>query len=134
MAPTWDGCIATRDSGTIENWISQDIVDRCRLQVRKGLLEEHTTFDGKTLSSCATVQPTWYLYGTQKSYKCEFRVVSDPPFDVLFGWNFLQAYPNLLSSKDAKPANPLLVLVQKKKEVCSLIWIDIVLAYRLLVG
>ena len=130
IAPTFEGCIATRDSGTVENWISQDIVDRFRLEVRKGLLEEHTTFDGKTLSSCETVQPTWCLRGSHKSYKCEFRVASDPPFDVLFGWSFLKRYPDLLDSEDAVSDDPLLVLVQRKKEVSTRAGIKSVLSLQ----
>jgi hypothetical protein len=117
--PPWDGVIATRDTGTERNWIDHRVVERFGLQVTRGLIEQWTTFNGQTLTSCETVRPTWCLSGGQKSYKVEFLVVTgcDPPFDVLFGRSFLNKYPDILSSKNAQQASPLQVLVQKKPKV-----------------
>lgn len=119
MGPTWESCVATKDTGTKENWISQDIVDRYGLEVERGYLQENITFNGEILSSCERVTATWNLNGSTKSHKCHFRVVATAPFDVLFGRNFLKEYPGVLNSKAAS-GSPLLVLVQKTKDVCSM--------------
>lgn len=119
IAPSWEGVIATKDTGTENNWIGQHIVDRFRLEVTSGLLQEHEVFNGGTLSSFEIVEATWCISQAQRSYRAQFRVVENAPFDVLFGRNCLSNHRRILDSKEArsKSASPLLVLVARKKNV-----------------
>ncbi|KAH6677397.1 hypothetical protein B0J14DRAFT_560185 [Halenospora varia] len=105
-----ENVIATKDTGTRENWISSNVVYRCGLVPRKGLPQIYETFDGTVLESGEVVNPSWFRQGTGQSQKTEFRVVLDPPFDVLFGRNFLAHSSHLL---DDTP-DPVQPLVQRK--------------------
>ncbi|KAH6664045.1 hypothetical protein B0J14DRAFT_250994 [Halenospora varia] len=111
----WDGVVATKDTGTKQNWIDQSLVNRFELTVTEGLNQEHTTFNGQTLNSFQTVQITWTLVDGARSYRTEFRVVpaeAKTPFQVLFGRNFLHRYPDLLGKRNQQ-AEPVAVLVQE---------------------
>lgn len=52
----WQGLKAVIDTGTEENWISQAIVERLGLDVKKGLPVKFVTFDGRKLSSGTIVE------------------------------------------------------------------------------
>jgi len=119
IAQSWEGAIATKDTGTVENWIDFEIVRRFELEIEQGYLQEHIVFDGKPLYSCEVVTATWCVSGSQKSHTAQFRVVRDAPFDVLFGRNFLANHAQVLNSKEARSASakPNLVLVPKKQTV-----------------
>lgn len=85
----WYGAVATLDTGSDENWISQDVVDRLRLKVFNGLLSKFKTFNGEIGESDSAVRATWSRHGRGTSHITFFRVVSNAPFDILFGRNFL---------------------------------------------
>ncbi len=85
----WYGIIATLDTDSDENWISQDIVDRLRLEVANGLVTKWRGFNGATVASDSTVRATWCNRGAGISYASVFRVVPNAPFDILFGRNLL---------------------------------------------
>jgi len=109
----WNAVIATLDTGATENWISQRIVDRCRLAIESGRSVQFLQFEGKTFESDKTVRATWRGQLGRKTQVAVFRVADKgSPFDVLFGWTFL-------SNEDCEnfcpePADPALVLVQSQ--------------------
>jgi len=85
----WHGVIATLDTGSDENWISQEVVDRLRLDVTNGLVTKWRSFNGANVASDSTVRATWSNLGTGVSYANIFRIIPDPPFDILFGRNLI---------------------------------------------
>ena len=102
----WYGLIATLDTGTTENWISQAIVERVGLDVSKGLVTKWTTFNGEQLLSGSTVASTWCSEGHPITHVTEFRVVYNPPFDVLFGTNLLFS-PEINFFRDERGSHPI---------------------------
>ncbi|KAE9380253.1 hypothetical protein N431DRAFT_449044 [Stipitochalara longipes BDJ] len=85
----WYGVIATLDTGSDENWVSQEVVDRLKLDVSKGLVCEWKTFNGHSFESDSSVKVTWCSRGRGTSRVNVFRVVPNGPFDVLFGRTFI---------------------------------------------
>ena len=81
--------VVTLDTGTDENWISQRIVDRLNLEVKKGFVTRWRAFDGRKVESDSTVKAAWSSCGRGISHVSVFRVVSDAPFDTLFGHNLI---------------------------------------------
>jgi hypothetical protein len=79
------------DTGSDENWISQEVVDRLRLDVHKGLVTRWKTFNGEAFASDASVRVTWCSRGRGLSYANVFRIVPNAPFDVLFGRNLIMS-------------------------------------------
>lgn len=109
----WKGFKATRDSGTVLNWITRKTVIRLHLKIIGGLIQECETFNGQILKSTEIVKATWAVPGGPKSYVNEFSIVDDGPFDVLFGNNFLKAHSKILDGV----ADPACVLAQGKVKV-----------------
>jgi hypothetical protein len=89
----WFGLLATLDTGTTENWITQTVVDRLGLIAKNGLITQWTTLNGQEVSSGSTVNPTWCRQGQDITHVADFRVVSTGPFDIIFGRNILSAAP-----------------------------------------
>jgi len=113
----WRGLIATLDTGTDENWISQKVVNRLGLKATKGLIiQNYKTFNGEIVSSGETVEPTWSSEGSGTSHVTVFRIVPDAPFDVLFGRNLLFSKEIHFFSEESGP-DPTLVLTQVKIDV-----------------
>jgi hypothetical protein len=111
----WYGAIATLDTGSDENWISQELVDRLRLAVHKGLVTRWKTFNGETFASDSTVRATWCGSGAGVSHANLFRVVLDAPFDVLFGRNLILSGDINLSNM-ASECRPVLITVLPENE------------------
>jgi hypothetical protein len=110
----WRGLIATLDTGTDDNWISEKVVDRLNLSVKSGLPVRYTTVDGRQISSGATVNPTWTIQGQSNTIVTEFRMApKEAPFDVLFGRNLLSSGEVDFDSEDS----PIQVLVPRKIKV-----------------
>jgi hypothetical protein len=114
----WYGVIATHDTGSDENWISQEVIDRLRLEVTKGLVTRWKTFSGETAVSDSTVRATWCKSGTGISYANVFRVIPNAPFDVLFGRNLLFSGEVSFFTERLKPGSVLInvITVEKKGE------------------
>ncbi|KAF4626807.1 hypothetical protein G7Y89_g11348 [Cudoniella acicularis] len=108
----WFGALATVDSGTTENWISEDVVNRCALEVGRGRPILCATINGIEFETDRCVQMTWRREGVKKTQSAIFHVGQNAPFDVLFGSNIVKAAPELFR---AKPADPALILTQKEK-------------------
>jgi len=109
----WNAVIAILDTGTTGNWISQRIVDRCRLAPQSGRSVEFLNFEGGNFQSDRTVQATWRGQRSRKTQVAIFRVADEgSPFDVLFGWTFLSNGD--CESFSYEPADPTLVLVQSQ--------------------
>ncbi len=117
--------IATKDTGTKENWISEDIANRCGLDIRKGFAQLNATFDGSPFESGEIVKATWYVPGGKRTHQSEFRVAANPPFDILFGNNFLSRDGHLLY--EDRQADPACVLVRTKAKVFGIIFFCFVL-------
>jgi hypothetical protein len=112
----WHGLVAKLDSGSKENWIAQQVVDRLRLKVLRGTLKRYRTFNCEEVSSDATVKSTWCSKGDRNTHEHVFRVIEKAPFDVLFGTNLLDSDEVMWFSK--KPgSDPVLVLTQKEVDV-----------------
>jgi hypothetical protein len=112
----WYGVIATHDTGSDENWISQEVVDRLRLEVTKGLVTRWKTFSGETAVSDSTVRATWCNSGTGISYANVFRVIPNAPFDVLFGRNLLFSGEVSFFTEELKPGSVLINIKPRKEE------------------
>jgi hypothetical protein len=112
----WYGVIATHDTGSDENWISQEVVDRLRLEVTKGLVTKWKTFSGETNVSDSTVRATWCNSGTGISYANVFRVIPNAPFDVLFGRNLLFSGEVSFFTKELKPGSVLINITPREEE------------------
>jgi hypothetical protein len=124
----WRGLIATLDTGTEDNWICEKVVDRLNLSVKRGLPVVYSTFDGRKISSGATVKPTWAIQGQNTSIVTEFRVApKDAPFDVLFGRNLLSSGEVDFDSEDS----PIQVLVPRKIKVSRMTPLSSQLGFRL---
>jgi hypothetical protein len=111
----WYGVIATHDTGSDENWISQEVVDRLRLEVTKGLVTRWKTFSGETAVSDSTVRATWCNSGTGISYANVFRVIPNAPFDVLFGRNLLFSGEVSFYTEELKPGSVLIIIPPQKE-------------------
>jgi len=112
----WHGLVAKLDSGSKENWITQEVVDRLRLRVLRGTLKQYITFNGEDVSSDATVKSTWCPKGDRNTHEHVFRVIEKAPFDVLFGTNLLDSDEVQWFSKEPA-SDPVLVLTQKEVDV-----------------
>lgn len=112
----WYGVIATHDTGSDENWISQEVVDRLRLEVTKGLVTRWKTFSGETAVSDSTVRATWCNSGTGISYANVFRVIPNAPFDVLFGRNLLFSGEVSFFTEELKPGSALIIIPPQKEK------------------
>jgi hypothetical protein len=88
----WRALKAILDTGTEENWISQKIVDRLGLSVKKGLVTKWTTFDGREINSGSAVDPTWSLEKSSNTHQTRFHIApKEAPFEVLFGSNIIES-------------------------------------------
>jgi len=112
----WHGLVAKLDSGSKENWIAQEIVDRLRLKVLRGTPKRYMTFNGEEVSSTATVKSTWCTKGDGNTHEHVFRVIEKAPFDVLFGTNLLDSDEIQWFLKETG-SDPVLVLTQKEINV-----------------
>lgn len=112
----WYPLLALLDTGTAENWISRTIVDRLRLDAANGKTTLWTTFNGTQLSSGSTVTPTWCSVGRGITHVTDFRVVSNAPFDVLFGKNILFSAEIMFFVEEAG-CNPVLPLTSLELQV-----------------
>jgi hypothetical protein len=113
----WYGVIATHDTGSDENWISQEVVDRLRLEVTKGLVTKWKTFSGETNVSDSTVRATWCNSGTGISYANVFHVIPNAPFDVLFGRNLLFSGEVSFFTEELKPGSVLINVTRRRKKL-----------------
>ena len=119
----WHGLVAKLDSGSKENWIAQEVVDRLRLKVLRGTLKRYKTFNCEEVSSTATVKSTWCTKGDGNTHEHVFRVIEKAPFDVLFGTNLLDSDEVQWFSKEPG-SDPVLVLTQKKIDVGNHITVE----------
>jgi hypothetical protein len=103
----WHGVIATLDTGSDENWISQQVVDRLKLRVDKGLVSKWWTFSGKPFESGSMVRATWSGRRQGVSHVNVFRVVSNGPFDVIFGRNVILSEEVNMFNSDSGPSSML---------------------------
>ena len=103
----WHGVIATLDTGSDENWISQQVVDRLKLRVDKGLVSKWWTFSGKPFESDSMVRATWTGRQQGVSHVNVFRVVSNGPFDVIFGRNVILSEEVNMFNSDSGPSSVL---------------------------
>lgn len=110
----WFGACAIIDTGTKENWISEDFADRCSLRIEAGGLIQCSAFNGEAFESDRIVKATWRGEGVKKTQYTTFHVGKNAPFDVLFGTNLVQTAPLLFRGI---PTDPSLVLVQQKTDV-----------------
>jgi hypothetical protein len=113
---SWHGLVAKLDSGSKENWIAQEVVDRLRLNVVRGTLKRYSTFNYEEVSSDATVKSTWCAKGDGNTHEHVFRVIEKAPFNVLFGTDLLDSDEVQWFSKEPGP-DPVLVLTQKEVDV-----------------
>jgi hypothetical protein len=110
----WFGLIAVIDSGTKENWISEDVKNRCDLKVVRGNLIRCATFNGQEFETDEVVTVTWRKEGVKKTEQAKFHIGRNAPFDVVFGSNIVKDAPQLF--RDI-PKDPTLVLTQKDPKV-----------------
>ncbi|CZR67080.1 uncharacterized protein PAC_16979 [Phialocephala subalpina] len=78
--------LATLDTGTPSNWISDSTLQQ--LQLQQGQLEaavDYLTIDGKTISSTEVVDLRWYSVPGRKTRYTRFRVIEKAPFDIILG-------------------------------------------------
>ena len=86
----WCPAVASLDTGTEDNWISQDLVNRLGLQPLTGVAVVYgADFSGTSVKSLGVVQVNWYGEGSRRSRYSVFQIASNGPFDVLFGSRFL---------------------------------------------
>ena len=109
----WHGLVAKLDSGSRENWIAQEVVDRLRLKVLRGTPKRYMAFNCEEISSTAIVKSTWCAKGDGNTHEHVFRVIEKAPFDVLFGTNLLDSDEIRWFSKEPS-SDPVLVLTQKE--------------------
>jgi hypothetical protein len=89
----WVDFLATLDTGADENWISSSTAKELDIDVPaepKWFSTKAVNFSGGTVATLDTVLLTWCSKGERrKTYKTNFNIVRDAPFDVLFGKEFL---------------------------------------------
>ncbi len=88
----FQGVIATLDTGTRLNWIDTSIVERLGLQSTGGVELEFIALNGQTFRSSETLDITWAIDGASTTSVNNFRVIPNAPFDVLFGYNYLEKH------------------------------------------
>ncbi|KAL9029051.1 MAG: hypothetical protein Q9180_007076 [Flavoplaca navasiana] len=85
----WTTGIASLDSGTREQWVSDTFLDRFSgTDIEWVSLEEpdtYVTFSGTEFIATKGVIFTWHTQESRKTRKGVFRVVQNGPFDVIIG-------------------------------------------------
>ena len=73
------------DTGCDEDWISQALCDRLKLEAREVSPEEYVMFNGKTFKSHLVTDLCWFAPNVRRSQFTTFRIVENANFDVLLG-------------------------------------------------
>jgi hypothetical protein len=81
--------LAVLDTGTADNWISENVLNRLRLTTTSQTPVEYVMFNGKALQSNRVVRITWTARSHTKSIATLFRVCEDAAFEVVIGKDFL---------------------------------------------
>ena len=85
----WLPIVAILDTGTDDNWISQDLVDRLGLNIKNGQQISAVDFSGQTINSTKIVHATWLSINSRQTRHTGFYVTRDAPIDLLFGKSFI---------------------------------------------
>ena len=86
--------IATLDSGTSDNWISSEALQRLQIKRMMKAPTEWRTFSGKSFKSEDVVEISWNGVSNRKTRRSTFRVTKSGvsvPFDVILGSKFIFA-------------------------------------------
>ena len=80
--------LAKFDTGTDENWISQEALDLLKLKSRDAASAKFLTFNHETFKSNKEVIIIWGGFGNSVIRETPFRVVANAPFKVVIGKNY----------------------------------------------
>lgn len=105
------------DSGSANNWISRNQIERFGLSAKRGNVITSKTLTGEEFSSDRYVDVSWKGKGSHQGTDRFYVAPEKTPIHMLVGHDFTVKYPRAFMDHEPPPSTPQLLTLQSRVKV-----------------